>query len=119
MRAQARMAAVNNSSNKQLPALEGCEHCRWCQHATKRLALSCLADTACSSSLVAAHAARELMERNGNSAVVGGVNATLLPDTTAMFAAAGMLAVDGRCEPLTQEDLSQHRIPCCGIALVM
>ncbi len=58
--------------------------------------LAC-ADTACSSSLVATHAARERMARAGGGAVVGGVNATLSPDSSAMFAAAGMLAADGRC----------------------
>ncbi len=93
--------------------------CRWCLHSFLVLALPFSADTACSSSLVAAHAARELAAKTGNSAVVGGVNATLLPDTTVMFAAAGMLAADGRCKPLTRGDLPQHRTPCCSTAPAM
>ena len=49
---------------------------------------------------MAAHAARELDGTDRQlSAVVGGVSTTLLPDTTAMFAAAGMLAADGRRAP--------------------
>ena len=53
-------------------------------------------DTACSSSLVATHAAQERMVWAGGSAAVGGVNAILTPDSSSMFAAAHMLAADGR-----------------------
>jgi acyl transferase domain-containing protein len=54
-------------------------------------------DTACSSSLVAAHAAAGALAARGcGAALVGGVNLTLVPDTPAMFAKAGMLAVPDR-----------------------
>ncbi|HEX8742836.1 MAG TPA: type I polyketide synthase [Thermoleophilaceae bacterium] len=57
-------------------------------------------DTACSSSLVAAHLACQSL-RLGESevAIVGGVNAILLPDITISFSRAGVMAPDGRCKP--------------------
>eukprot|EP00854_Cymbomonas_tetramitiformis_P021040 gene21040-25248_t len=58
-------------------------------------------DTACSSSLVAAHLARTVHTSSPPiSAAVCGVNLTLDAYTSATFACAGMLAVDGRCKTL-------------------
>jgi acyl transferase domain-containing protein len=65
-------------------------------------------DTACSSSLVAARLAHQTLLGQGpaqdaspaSAALVGGINAMLMPSTTGMFKAAGMLAPDGRCKTL-------------------
>lgn len=58
-------------------------------------------DTACSSSLVALHFARLSMQHGGCSAgLAAGVNLPMNWPTTAMFAAAGMTAQDGRCTAL-------------------
>ncbi|GFH18519.1 uncharacterized protein HaLaN_15340, partial [Haematococcus lacustris] len=62
-------------------------------------------DTACSSSLVATHLALQAMRSchapaSCASALVGGVGLLLNPEPTAMFQAAGMLALDGRCKTL-------------------
>ena len=67
-------------------------------------------DTACSSSLVAAHIARGAII-GGNTggafggvitagAIVAGAALILAPHATGIFAAAGMLAADGRCKTL-------------------
>ena len=85
------------------------------RHAESRLKLKIAlgsTDTACSSSLVAAHVARMSTARTGAGAVVGGVNATLLPDTTALFVAAGMLAADGR-----HATNVQHHVPAHWVSL--
>ena len=57
------------------------------------LKAACLSiDTACSSSLVAAHvAARELNAGTAQRALTAGVNLTLSPSKTAMFAVTGEL----------------------------
>ena len=58
-------------------------------------------DTTCSSSLVALHHTLvTLQEATCDDALCGGVNLTLAPRTTAMFAAGGLLAADGRCKVL-------------------
>jgi acyl transferase domain-containing protein len=58
-------------------------------------------ETACSSSLVALHVASGALPRGHcTSALSCGVNLTLLPDTPATFARAGMLTPDGRCKTL-------------------
>ena len=56
-------------------------------------------DTACSSSLVCVHLASQSL-RNGecNLALVGGVNAILLPESMVNACKMGMLAHDGRCK---------------------
>jgi myxalamid-type polyketide synthase MxaD len=56
-------------------------------------------DTACSSSLVALHqAVNSLRARECNLALVGGVNLTLVPDTTVFFSKLKALSPDGRCK---------------------
>ena len=56
-------------------------------------------DTACSSSLVALHhAVQSLRAGTTELAIAGGVNLILTPDVSESFAAAGMLAPDGRCK---------------------
>jgi len=55
-------------------------------------------DTACSSSLVAIDlACRSLASGDGDLAIAGGVNLTLLRGTTAAFERAGLIAPGGRC----------------------
>lgn len=56
-------------------------------------------DTACSSSLVALHlACRSLENEECPVALVGGVNALLLPTPFVSFSRSGMLSPDGRCK---------------------
>lgn len=56
-------------------------------------------DTACSSSLVAVHlAAQSLRRGESTTAIVGGVNLLIAPETSEAFAKAGMMASDGRCK---------------------
>src|SRR4029077_12380582 len=56
-------------------------------------------DAACSSSLVAVHyAMRALRDRDCDWALAGGVSLILSPELGDSFAAAGMLASDGRCK---------------------
>lgn len=56
-------------------------------------------DSACSSSLVAlAHALSNLRARDCDTAIVGGVNAVLAPESSIYFSHARMLAQDGRCK---------------------
>ncbi|WP_146410662.1 type I polyketide synthase [Crateriforma conspicua] len=56
-------------------------------------------DTACSSSLVALHLACQAMwDGQADSALVGGVNALLLPDFYIAFSQLGVLSSDGRCK---------------------
>lgn len=60
-------------------------------------------DTACSSSLVCAHLACEsLRKRECNLALVGGVNALLLPESMINACKMRMLSVDGRCKTFDQ-----------------
>lgn len=60
---------------------------------------SFVVDTACSSSLVAVHLACQSL-RNGEcaTALAGGVNAILVPDTYVGFSKMSMLSPDGRCK---------------------
>eukprot|EP00854_Cymbomonas_tetramitiformis_P000816 gene816-1294_t len=58
-------------------------------------------DTACSSSLVAAHlTATHLNTGETSRGVACGINVALLPMTTSMFTAAGMLSESSRCKTL-------------------
>lgn len=58
-------------------------------------------DTACSSSLVAAHLGRQgIMEGEAASALVGGVNLMLIPQTSARICLLQALSPVGRCKAL-------------------
>lgn len=60
---------------------------------------SFVVDTACSSSLVAVHLACQSLRRGEcTSALAGGVNAILTPDTYIGFSRMSMLSPDGRCK---------------------
>lgn len=72
-------------------------------------------DTACSSSLSALHVAHNSSEE---LRCVGGVNAMLAYQTTAMFATAGMLALDGRCKTLDASADGYARAECCALTLL-
>jgi thioester reductase-like protein len=55
-------------------------------------------DTACSSSLVAVSlACRSIWDGTCDAALVGGVNAVIVPSTTMAFSKASMLSPDGQC----------------------
>lgn len=54
--------------------------------------------TACSSALIAIHRAAEaIRSKECTMAIAGGVNATLIPETTLMISNGGMLSETGRC----------------------
>ena len=60
---------------------------------------SFIVDTACSSSLVAVHLACQSLRRGEcATALAGGVNAILIPDTFVGFSKMSMLSPDGRCK---------------------
>lgn len=76
-------------------------------------------DTACSSSLVATHAALNALKLSQCvSAVAGGVNVTLSPDTPAAFQQAGMLSPDGRCKTLDASADGFARAEAAGVLLL-
>lgn len=76
-------------------------------------------DTACSSSLVAAHAAVNALKlAQCASAVTGGVNVMLSPDTPAAFQKAGMLSPDGRCKTLDASADGFARAEAAGVLLL-
>eukprot|EP00955_Chlamydomonas_euryale_P004366 46140-Chlamydomonas_euryale.AAC.1 len=108
---------------------------------------SLVVDTACSSSLVATSLAlRHCQEACGNSgseiggdggqgghmsgsssvresgcaahALVGGVNMLLLPSTSNMFVAAGMLSPEGRCKTLDERADGYVRAEACVAVLL-
>jgi acyl transferase domain-containing protein/acyl carrier protein len=76
-------------------------------------------DTACSSSLVAVHyALRALREGECDLALAGGVNLILAPDLGRSFAAAGMLAPDGRCKSFDAAADGYGRSEGCGVVVL-
>jgi acyl carrier protein len=76
-------------------------------------------DTACSSSLVATHlACAGLNAGSCDAGLACGVNLTLVPDTTVMFARAGMLAADGRCKTLDASADGYVRGEGCEVLLL-
>lgn len=76
-------------------------------------------DTACSSSLVAVHhAVRALRDGEADLALAGGVNLMLLPGPTAAFAAAGLLAGDGRCKTFAADADGIARAEGCGVVVL-
>ena len=71
-------------------------------------------DTACSSSLVAlTYAASALRHDSCGAALAAGVNLPMIAETTAIFAAAGMLAADGRCKVLDASADGYGRAEAC------
>ena len=57
-------------------------------------------DTACSSSMVALHnACRDIISRECEMGLVGGVNLTLAPDNNIIFSKARLLSTDGKVRP--------------------
>lgn len=76
-------------------------------------------DTVCSSSLVSLHlAAAAVGSWECSIALNAGVNALLVPGTTAMTQAAGMLAADGRCKALSAAADGYVRAEGCGAMLL-
>ncbi|MEV4053181.1 beta-ketoacyl synthase N-terminal-like domain-containing protein [Amycolatopsis sp. NPDC049688] len=76
-------------------------------------------DTACSSSLVAVHhAVRALRDGDADLALAAGVNLMLLPGPTAAFAAAGLLAGDGRCKTFSAAADGIARAEGCGVVVL-
>ncbi|SEC89247.1 mycolic acid condensase [Amycolatopsis tolypomycina] len=76
-------------------------------------------DTACSSSLVAVHhAVRALRDGDADLALAAGVNLMLLPGPTAAFAAAGLLAADGRCKTFSAAADGIARAEGCGVVVL-
>ena len=76
-------------------------------------------DTACSASLVAVHqAAAGLERREVDLALAGGVNVVLGAGLTEAFAAAGMLAADGRCKTFDASANGYVRGEGCGVLVL-
>ncbi|MFF1615693.1 beta-ketoacyl synthase N-terminal-like domain-containing protein [Amycolatopsis sp. NPDC058278] len=76
-------------------------------------------DTACSSSLAAVHhAVRALRDGEADLALAAGVNLMLLPGPTAAFAAAGLLAGDGRCKTFSAAADGIARAEGCGVVVL-
>lgn len=76
-------------------------------------------DTACSSSLVATHLACNAL-RNGEcqTALVGGVNLMLAPDTTIYFCKVRALSIDGRCKSFDATADGYVRGEGCGFVVL-
>lgn len=73
-------------------------------------------DTACSSSLMATHlAVQSLRRRESDLALVGGVNAVLLPTFAIGFSRASMMAPDGRCKAFDARADGFVRAEGCGV----
>ncbi|MDE0622075.1 MAG: beta-ketoacyl synthase N-terminal-like domain-containing protein, partial [Bryobacterales bacterium] len=73
-------------------------------------------DTACSGSLVAIHQATASLERGEiDLALAGGVNTILTSQVTDAFAAAGILAPDGRCKTFDASADGYVRGEGCGL----
>jgi acyl transferase domain-containing protein len=76
-------------------------------------------DTACSGSLVAVHRACEsLRSRESDAALAGGVHLMLRPEVGEAFAAAGMLAPDGKCKTFDASADGYGRGEGCGLVLL-
>ena len=76
-------------------------------------------DTSCSSSMVAAHlACLSLRAKECNTALVGGVNAILSPETTIALTKHRLMAADGHCKTFDQSADGYVRGEGCGVAVL-
>ena len=76
-------------------------------------------DTACSSSLVSLHlACQGLRHGETDLALAGGVNLILSDKASVAFAAAGMLAPDGRCKTFDEAANGYVRGEGCGVVVL-
>jgi len=76
-------------------------------------------DTACSSSLVALHlACRSLRTGECETALAGGVNLVLAPETSVILSRAGMLSPTGRCRTFDAGADGFVRAEGCGVVML-
>ncbi|MCC8992583.1 MAG: SDR family NAD(P)-dependent oxidoreductase [Candidatus Contendobacter sp.] len=76
-------------------------------------------DTACSSSAMAVHlACQALRAGECDTALAGGVNLLLAPETTEMLIQARMLAADGRCKTFDAAADGYVRAEGCGLVVL-
>jgi acyl transferase domain-containing protein/aryl carrier-like protein len=76
-------------------------------------------DTACSSSLVALHlGVKSLRQRDSSLSIAGGVNLTLIPDSSIVTSRARMMSPTGRCNTFDEAADGYVRAEGCGIILM-
>jgi phthiocerol/phenolphthiocerol synthesis type-I polyketide synthase C len=76
-------------------------------------------DTACSSSLTAVHEARKsLLAGECETAIVGGVNLMLSPETTVSMSQSRLLSPDGRCKSFDAQADGYVRGEGCGVVVL-
>ncbi len=76
-------------------------------------------DTACSSSQVALHLACQAIRTGDcNTAIAGGVNVILLPETYVSFSKWGMFSPDGRCRTFDADAAGFVRSEGCGAVIL-
>lgn len=76
-------------------------------------------DTTCSSSLVSVYSACEsLSRRQCDTALAGGVNMMLLPESFSLLCMMGALEKDGRCKPFDADGQGYGRGEGCGMVVL-